>query len=325
MNILITGITGQDGIFLTKYLLNNFNKVKILGVSRSSKLDDFYLKSKISENLLNSNQEIDVKNINLLSFDIVFSLIKDFKPKLIFNLSGPSSVYDSLKFPEQKKEIEKIFNNLTLACIENKVFPKFFQASTSEMYGLNNKEVIYSEDSNFIPNSPYSEGKLKNHNNVKLFHETYDWNIYSGIMFNHESEFRKNNYLFMKIIDNAYQIKNGISSELILGSLDYVRDWSYAKDIAEGIFKITYEGKSFNYVLGSGKGNSIKEVVEKVFKIFDLNYQEYINVDNSLLRKNDPVEIISNPVKAYTDLKWKTDYGINQIIEEIIKKRYSLI
>jgi len=127
----------------------------------------------------------------------------------------------------------------------------------------------------------------------------------------------------MKIIDSAYQIKNGISSELILGSLDYVRDWSYAKDIAEGIFKITYEGKSFNYVLGSGKGNSIKGVVKKVFKIFDLNYEEYIKVENSLLRKNDPVELISNPVKAYTDLKWKTVYNVDQILEEIIKKRFS--
>ena len=323
MNILITGITGQDGIFLTKYLLNNFNKVKILGISRSSKLDDFYLKSKISENLLNSNKELDVKNINLLNFDTISNLIKDFKPKLIFNLSGPSSVYESLKFPEQKKEIEKIFNNLTLACIENKIFPKFFQASTSEMYGLNNKEKIYNEDSNFLPNSPYAEGKLKNHNNVKLFHETYDWNIYSGIMFNHESEFRKNNYLFMKIIDSAYQIKNGISSELILGSLDYVRDWSYAKDIAEGIFKITYEGKRFNYVLGSGKGNSIKYIVEKVFKIFDLNYKDYTKVDNSLLRKNDSVELISDPGKAYKDLEWKTVYSIDQILEEIIKKRFT--
>ena len=204
MKILITGITGQDGIFLTKHLLSKNANVEIIGISRNSDTSNFLKFAKISS--LANHQKLILRNINLLKLNEVSNFIKDFSPDYLFNLSGPSSVYESLKDPRISEEIKLIFNNLTSSLIEQRNFCRFFQASSSEMYG--NNEIKYlNEDVNFSPNSPYAMAKLENHKMVKSLNEKYSWNIYSGIMFNHESEYRKDSYLFMKIINSAYEIK----------------------------------------------------------------------------------------------------------------------
>ena len=198
MKILITGISGQDGIYLTKKIKNNYPNFSILGISRSMDLNNFLSISKT--NSLSKNQNINIVNVDLKNPDAVNSLVRDFMPDYIYNLTGPSSVYESIKNPELEFTITNIFNNLTSAVIKNQNFCNFYQASTSEMYGLNNKQKLYNENSKFIPNSPYASGKLTNHLKVKHLRDAYSWNIFSGIMFNHESEYRKNEFLFMNVI-----------------------------------------------------------------------------------------------------------------------------
>ena len=318
MKILITGITGQDGIFLTKHLLSKNANVEIIGVSRNSDTSNFLKFAKISS--LANHQKLILRNINLLKLNEVSNFIKDFSPDYLFNLSGPSSVYESLKDPRISEEIKLIFNNLTSSLIEQRNFCRFFQASSSEMYG--NNEIKYlNEDVNFSPNSPYAMAKLENHKMVKSLNEKYSWNIYSGIMFNHESEYRKDSYLFMKIINSAYEIKLGNQKSLTLGSLDVIRDWSYAGDIAKGIYQLTTRGKFNNYVLGSGTGTSIKEVVKIVFELFELDYKSYIRVDENLLRPNDPKSIISDPQRIEKEIGWKTTKNIEYIINKIIDNK----
>ncbi len=317
MKILITGISGQDGIFLTKVIKNSYPNFSILGTSRSMDVNNFLSKSKT--NNLSKNQYINIVDVDLENPDEVDSLLKDLIPDYIYNLTGPSSVNKSLKNPELEFTITNIFNNLTNAAIKNQIFCNFYQASTSEMYGLNNKQKLYNENSEFIPNSPYASGKLTNHRKVKYLREKYSWNIFSGIMFNHESEYRKNDFLFMKIIKAAHKIKNGSKDKLKIGSLDYCRDWSYAEDIAEGIFSITTAGSDYDYVLGSGTGTSIKNLVDIIFKFFDLDYKEYVEVDKNILRKNDPQTIISDPTKIYKELGWKTTHNLEDLIEKTIK------
>lgn len=318
MKILITGITGQDGIFLTKHLLSKNANVEIIGVSRNSDTSNFLKFAKISS--LANHQKLILRNINLLKLNEVSNFIKDFSPDYLFNLSGPSSVYESLKDPRISEEIKLIFNNLTSSLIEQRNFCRFFQASSSEMYG--NNEIKYlNEDVNFSPNSPYAMAKLENHKMVKSLNEKYSWNIYSGIMFNHESEYRKDSYLFMKIINSAYEIKLGNQKSLTLGSLDVIRDWSYAGDIAKGIYQLTTSGKFNNYVLGSGTGTSIKEVVKIVFELFELDYKSYIRVDENLLRPNDPKSIISDPQRIEKEIGWKTTKNIEYIINKIIDNK----
>ena len=152
-------------------------------------------------------QNINLVNTSLENQEEVDKLIKDFRPDYLFNLTGPSSVYESIKQPELEFKITKIFDNLIEANIKNNNLCNFYQASSSEMFGQNNNLNIYNENSKFKPNSPYASGKFTNHEKIKRLREEYEWNIYSGIMFNHESEYRKNDYLFMKIIQTAYKIK----------------------------------------------------------------------------------------------------------------------
>ena len=318
MKIIITGISGQDGIFLTSIIKKKYSNFSIIGTSRTLNKSGFLSKGNFDN--VSKLQDINIVDIDLTDKDEVGSFIADVKPNIIFNLSGPSSVYDSLKNPELEFKITTIFNNLTNSLIENNNFCRFYQASTSEMFGLNNEQKVYDETSMFLPNSPYASGKYSNHQKIKKLRENYTWNIYSGIMFNHESEFRKKDYLFMKIIDTAQKIKNNEATQLTIGSLDYCRDWSYAEDIAEGIFRLSTEGSDYDYVLGSGVGTKIEQIVKTVFDLFDLDYRNYIEIDSSILRLGDPEVIVSNPIKIQKELGWRTKHTLENFVEKIVKK-----
>ena len=138
-------------------------------------------------------------------------------------------------------------------------------------------------------------------------------------MFNHESEYRKENYLFMKLIKNANLISQKKINKFTIGSLEFSRDWSYAGDISEGIYEIIQKGKSFDYVLGSGIETKVKSILEIIFNQFDLNYEKYLNLDPNLIRKNDPVRMVSNPTKINKEIGWKTKVDIEKIIKIMIK------
>lgn len=319
MNILITGITGQDGIFLIKKLLKEYKYLNIFGISRSYKTSEFL--EIVSVRNISDTQKIKLINLDLNNFDEVFKFLKDFQPDLVFNLSGPSSVYESIKFPRYEYQIINIFNNLIESLVKTNNFCKFFQASTSEMFGLNNKKIVYDESSKFIPNSPYARGKLQNHLKIGELKTKYHWDIYSGIMFNHESEYRKENYLFTKLINSAIQIQKKKNKKFTIGSLEVTRDWSYAGDIAEGIFLIIQNGRSFDYVLGSGIETKIKQLVDIIFSYFNLNYEKYIELNPEILRKNDPIRMVANPKKINTEVGWKTETTIESMIEKIIKSK----
>lgn len=313
--ILITGVSGQDGIFLTKYLLEKNSDINITGISRSNPEKSIYGKLKY---LGHSNfNNINIYNLNLEDKKQVTNFIKDINPDVVYNLSGPSSVYKSFLNSDKKESILNIFNNLTSAIIENKVFPRFFQASSSEMFGISNE--ILNENSTFNPNSPYAEAKLINHLKVKELSENYNWPIFSGIMFNHESEFRNKDYLIMKIIKSAREISINPNKRLTLGSLDYIRDWSYASDTVNAIYEITSKGSSYDYVIGSGVGKTIKEMVNHIFNYFNLDWTNFVDINQSLLRKGDPVKIISDPSKLKMELNWSAKINFNQMLDKCIK------
>ena len=318
MKYLITGITGQDGIHLTNIIFQKDKKYNILGTTRSLQSNLF------SKNLSHLNQEFDKNKINFDSTDLndyeaVKKLVAGYKPDYIFNLSGPSSVYGSYITPEETyNSIVNIFTNLTNACIDSNNLSNFFQPSSSEMFKDAGANKL-TEDSKFLPLSPYAKAKLKMHERVRELRNMYDWNISSGILFNHESEYRKDDYLFMKIINNAILIKNGNNTPLKIGSLDLIRDWSYAKDIAEAIFTMTHGDYKNDYVIGSGKGHSIKDLVERVFGYFDLDYTEHIQIDKSLLRENTPNTIISNPEKIKNETGWEACTTFNELVDICIK------
>ena len=315
--ILITGISGQDGLFLTNHLINKYEKLEIIGTSRQNNHSIFY-KNLLSLGLENRGG-VSVYQIDLNDYNIVNNLISDFKPHYVYNLTGPSSVYESFNNAENKKIITNIFDNLTSALIKSNNFARFFQASSSEMFSPDCNEKL-NENSEFLPNSPYALAKLDNHNKVISLNKKYDWNIYSGITFNHESEFRKQNYLIMKIIIAAWKIKNNKGSNLTIGSLDYMRDWSHAQDIVVAINLLTEKGASPDYVIGSGKGKKIKDILDYVFQKYNLDWTDFVQIDKNLLRDGDSKKIISDPRKIKNELNWETKITFEQMLDRCIDK-----
>tara|TARA_B100000902_G_scaffold185571_1_gene177980 strand:+ start:9420 stop:10427 length:1008 start_codon:yes stop_codon:yes gene_type:complete len=318
-NILITGITGQDGIFLVKNLLKNNNKINIFGTSRNTNLENFYKKLESIE--VHSSNNLQVFNVDLCNSIEVNSLVKNIEPNKVFNLAGPSSVYDSYKNPKETLDhITQIYNNLVSALISENNYCNFFQASSSEMF-VENQNGIIDENSLISANSPYAEAKIINHRRTLDLIDKYDWNIVSGIMFNHESEFRNSDYLTSKVINSAFSIYNKKSKYLSVGSLEYVRDWSFAGDIMEAADKLVYENAKGTYILGSGSGRSIKDLVQLVFDYFDLDWEKYIRIDKELLRPGDPKIKISNPKKIYDEFGWKANTSFKELIYRCIEKK----
>lgn len=313
-NVIISGITGQDGVFLSDLLLSK-KKYYIFGISRKMNSQEF--KSKLLK-----ISDVDTKNLTIVNTDIyskkeVNSLIKSTNPMYVFNLTGPSSVYESIYYPENKKLIISSFENLTDALIKNENFCNFFQASSSEMFKPSKKKL--TETSRMEPRFPYSEAKYENHRSVLKLNKEYNWNIYSGIMFNHESELRNENYLIMKIITTAILIKYKKSKKLVVGSLDYIRDWSYAGDVACAMYLINKYGKDSSYIIGSGNGTKVGNIINYVFGYLGLDWEKYVEVDKSLLRKNDAEIIVSDPSKLFDEFNWKPKFNIEQILEKCIK------
>jgi len=316
-NILITGISGQDGLFLTDYILSNkFSNFKVFGVSRQN--SETTLRN--LKTLNNQTAEVEIFNTDLTNSTEVFNLINRIKPSQIYNLSGPSSVYDSLTNQVYFQDtINLIFDNLANSCIKQNHFPAFFQACSSEMFSIKNTMPL-NERSTFEPRSPYASAKYEVFNKVNSLKEKFDWNIKSGIMFNHESEFRNKDYLFMKIFNSAKKIKNKEMKLLEIGSTNLVRDWSFAGDVAIATFLITQSENNDNFIIGSGVPTSINEIVEKVFSLYDLKLENHIKINPKLLREGDPLEIISDPSLLKSELNWNPQLSIDDLLERMFQK-----
>jgi len=320
--ILITGITGQDGIFLTNNLINLNSNIQIIGTTRSN--DSQLFKNRLLKLNNKNNKNISLINIDLSNKTEVFEMVNNFKPTSVYNLAGPSSVYGSIDNPKSSTHaIESIFDNLIESLIQNKNFCNFFQASSSEMFENKSNPAI-DESTNFNPNSPYAKAKLKNHNKAIELAELYDWNIVSGIMFNHESEFRNKNYLTGKIINSAIEIKKGHKSKLEIGSLEYIRVWSFAGDVVEAMTVLLNNDARGSFVIGSGTGNSIELMAQIVFNYFGLSLNDHVEINSSLLRQGDPVVKVSNPSKILNEFGWKSKTNFEDLLIRCIEKRENI-
>ena len=320
-NIFITGITGQDGLFITKKFLKDYKNYKIIGSSRA-KVDNVLKKLNYLD--LSTNKNLEIIELDLMDNNAVREAIQNFNPKIIINLSGPSSVYDSYKDPEQTiMSINKIYDNISQSILETNEDTHFFQALSSEMFSSENFEPL-SEESKLEPRSPYAKAKYDTYIKTLENRKKYGMNISSGILFNHESEFRDDKYLIMKIINTAINLNDGLEDTLSIGSMDVVRDWSFAGDIADAIINIALDNKPEDYVIGSGIGHSINQMVSQVFSYFDLDYTKHTIVDDSLLREGDPEVIISNPNKIKTKFGWNNKVSFEELINRCINFKLNL-
>jgi GDPmannose 4,6-dehydratase len=307
MKALIFGISGQDGVYLSQFLINK--GYKVFGTSRDTKANNL--------NNLKKINKIEITSLNLKDFQSVLKHIDILRPDEIYNLSGLTSV--SLSFEKPAEALESIAN-VTLNILEAILFIdptiKYYNASSSECFGDTGK-FSANEETPLKPCSPYGVAKTTAHLLVKNYRETYKLFASNGILFNHESPIRSLNFVTQKIVYAATKISVGNKERLKLGNLEISRDWGWAPDYVDAIWRIIQQSKADDFIIATGKTISLKQFVEKTFNFFNLNWKEHVDIDNSLLRPSDIKISKGNPSKAKKTLGWAAVKNVDDVIKEL--------
>ncbi|MEM1312722.1 MAG: GDP-mannose 4,6-dehydratase [Patescibacteria group bacterium] len=325
----ITGVTGQDGAWLTKLLLEKGYTV-YGGVRRNSR------RNLSSLEFLGVQDKIKLVDFDLTEYSNIFETIKDIQPDEFYNLAAQSFVATSFKQPILTSLTDGIAIAYILDILKT-ISPKtkFYQASTSEMFGKV-QEIPQTERTPLHPRSPYGVAKLYAHWLTINYRESYDMFTSSGILFNHESELRGPEFVTRKITINVAKRYTGQGEILELGNLDAKRDWGYAKEYVEGMYLMLQAEKPDDYVLATGETTSIRDFVNKTFSVIDIdikwegegvNEQGFNSKTGELLVKVNPkfyrpaeVELlIGDASKAEAKLGWKAQTSISQLTEIMVK------
>jgi len=311
---LITGITGQDGAFLSKFLLDKGYQVTGVVRNLASVNDDKF-------NYLGIKNKIDLLEVNLMDLSNIIRVLKDGDYVEVYNLAAQSSVSLSFNQPIGTLEfnIISVANLLEAIRIVNAKI-KFYQASSSEMFGNVKRENLPVDDNSiFSPVSLYGISKASGHWITNSYREAYGLFAVCGILFNHESVFRKSNFVTKKIINTAVKISRDLADSLVLGNLDVYRDWGYAPDYVRAMWQMLQSQEPRDVVVCSGEVHSLKEFVEIVFQKLGLNYEKYLKIDRKLYRPIDLKIIYGDNSKAKKYLGWQNTMTFEQLIEKLIE------
>ncbi|MFP4473829.1 MAG: GDP-mannose 4,6-dehydratase [Candidatus Omnitrophota bacterium] len=299
----ITGITGQDGSYLTEFLLAKGYKVYGL-IRRSSSFN--------TERIDHLYQDVHVKDANLrlvygdLSDASALSrVLKQIDPDEIYNLGAQSHVRVSFDTPEYTGEITGLGTTRLLEAIRDAgIRTKFYQASSSEMFGLV-REIPQRETTPFYPRSPYAAAKVYAHWMTVNYRESYNMFACSGILFNHESPRRGETFVTRKITRALARIKHGVQKKLYLGNLDARRDWGYAGDYVEAMWLMMQADQPDDYVVATGETHSVKEFLTEAFSYSGLNWEEYVEIDKRYFRPAEVDILQGDSSKAREKLGWR--------------------
>ncbi|WP_183094329.1 GDP-mannose 4,6-dehydratase [Nocardioides stalactiti] len=296
---LITGITGQDGSYLAELLLDKGYEVHGL-VRRASTLN----RSRIDH--LHTNTNLHLHYGDLTDGVSLVNLIREITPHEVYNLGAQSHVKVSFEMPEYTASTDATGTLRLLEAIRAaKIDCRFYQASTSEMFGAT--PPPQKEDTTFYPRSPYGAAKLYAHWVTVNYREAYDLFAVSGILFNHESPRRGESFVTRKITLGVASIKLGITDHLTLGNLDAVRDWGFAKEYVEGMWRMLQHDEPQDYVLATGIGTTVREFCEYAFAHAGLNWQDHVRYNESYERPTEVDALIGDASKAREVLGWKAD------------------
>ena len=326
---LITGVTGQDGAYLSKQLLNT--GYEVFGTARRGASEKF---SRLD--YLGIKDKIKIVDFDLLELSNIHKLIDEVKPSEIYNLAAQSFVPTSFELPILTTDINALGTLRILDAIiaKNKEI-KFYQASTSEMFGKVT-EVPQKEETRFYPRSPYGVSKLYSHHITINYRESYDIFACSGILFNHESPLRGHEFVTKKITKGLTRIKNSKQECLYLGNLNAKRDWGHAIDYVDAMILILNYEKADDYVVSSGKAHSVKEFVETAAAILEINYEwtgegknlalinkdngkKIVKIDKNLYRPAEVDELIGDSTKIKKNLNWEPKYNFEDLVYEMVK------
>jgi len=299
---LVTGVTGQDGAYLADLLLKK--GYRVIGLKRRTSL----INTDRIDHIFESTEDImnfDLVYGNVIDAGNIYRTLQDYQPDEIYNLAAQSHVRVSFDTPEETAKFVAMGTLRLLEAVRN-VCPhvKFYQASSSEMFG-DNPAHPQNELTRLMPASPYACAKVFAHNLVRNYRESYGLHASSGILFNHESPRRGETFVTRKITTAAARIKMGQQDKLYLGNLDAKRDWGFAGDYVEAMWLMLQQDEPDDYVIATGETHTVREFLQEVFDHADLSIEEHVEIDERLFRPHEVPLLLGDPSKAQKKLGWQ--------------------
>ncbi len=310
---LITGITGQDGSYLTEFLLKK--RYKVYGIVRRVALEDETHRLWRIKHLL---KKIELKSASLESYASLVKIIQKIKPDEVYHLGAQS--YVSYSFEDEFSTINTNINGTHYILSAIKEFSpktKFYFAGSSEMFGKVQKK-IQDENTKFYPRSAYGISKVAGFELTRNYREAYNLFACTGILFNHESPRRGFEFVTRKISSSVAKIKYGKQKYLYLGNINAKRDWGHAIDYIKAMWLMLQQKKPSDFVIGTGRMNSVKDFLKIAFSMAGLNYKKYLKIDKSLMRPSEVETLRANYNKAKKILKWKPTINFEKLVKEMV-------
>jgi GDPmannose 4,6-dehydratase len=311
---LICGISGQDGAYLAKLLLNQ--GYSVCGTSRDAQMSSFQ-----NLVLLGIRDQVKLESAALTDFRSVLQVLMKNQPDEVYNLAGQSSVGLSFEQPVETLESISIGTLNLLEAIRFTGEPiKFYNAGSSECFGDIGTEAA-DETTPFRPRSPYAVAKSAAFWQVANYREAYGLFACSGILFNHESPLRPQRFVTQKIVAAVSRIAQGSQEKLYLGNVDIQRDWGWAPEYVEAMYKILQQEEPDDYVIATGESYTLEEFVVAAFDSVGLDWQDYVITDRSLFRPTDLAISRGNPAKAKEKLGWQAQYKMPDIVRMMVQAK----
>jgi GDPmannose 4,6-dehydratase len=310
---LITGVTGQDGAYLSQFLLDKGYEVFGM-VRRSSHLGvaDHRLR------WLGVADRVNIVDGNLIDLSSLLRIIERVQPDEIYNLAAQSFVATSWDQPVVTSEVSGVgVINMLEAMRAAAPKARFYQASSSEMFGLIQAER-QSETTPFHPRSPYAVAKLFGHWATVNYRESFGLHASSGILFNHESPLRGVEFVTRKVTDAVARIKLGLQSELRLGNIDVKRDWGHARDYVRAMWLMLQQDEPDDYVIATGRTTTVREMCQIAFEYAGLSMHDHVKIDPGLYRPAEVELLLGDPSKAKAKLGWETTATLEDVIREMV-------
>jgi GDPmannose 4,6-dehydratase len=306
---LITGVTGQDGSYLAELLLEK--GYEVCGMVRRASVEKF-------ERIEHLRGRVRLVQADLLDQLSLIELVKSFRPHEIYNLAAQSFVPTSWTQPMLTAEFDAVGVTRMLEAVrlvDSTI--RFYQASSSEMFGKV-REVPQRETTPFHPRSPYGVAKVYGHYITVNYRESYGIFACSGILFNHESPRRGLEFVTRKVTHAVAQIKLGLAGELLLGNLDAKRDWGFAGDYVEAMWRMLQQAEPDDYVVATGENHTVRELAEIAFAHVGLDWQRFVRLDPSLLRPAEVETLIGDPTKARERLGWRPRVSFAALVRMMV-------
>ncbi|MGD1907292.1 MAG: GDP-mannose 4,6-dehydratase [Leptolyngbyaceae cyanobacterium] len=307
---LITGITGQDGYYLSRLLVQKgYRVVGLIPPSRRASI------AKLNE----MADAVTVAAVDLTDGVALRQVVADYKPREIYNLAAPSFVPATWDVPLGTLDLITVTATRLLNAVrQTGLETRFYQASSSEIFG--DVQVSPQSDTTpFRPKNPYGAAKLHAHWTMVHHRDRYGLFACSGVLYNHESPRRPPQFVTRKVALAAASIKLGLSDRLSIGSLNAKRDWGYAGDYVDAMWRMLQANNPEDYVIGTGTLHTVQDLVETAFASVDLEWQKYVDVDAQFLRQDEHFQLMADPTKANAQLQWHPQVDFAQLIATMVK------